>query len=177
MKREGNNRIVLITGDGKGKTTAALGMVLRAVGHGLRVCVIHFIKKRTDTGEARALSLLPGVEAHLCGEGFLLPGSCASRNSHRQAAEAGLELARQRLVSPECDVVVLDEVCGAVALGLLEAQAVCEAIRSATPGKVIVVTGRDAAPELVALADTVSRIDCVKHGMNSGWPAQKGVEL
>ena len=177
MTGEKKNRIVLITGDGKGKTTSALGMVLRSVGHGQRVCVIQFIKSRRDTGEARALALLPGVEAHLCGEGFVLPGGGPSHGTHKRAAEAGLELAAQKLRDPSLGMVVLDEVCGAVALGLVEAPAVCEILKSAVPEKVIVLTGRDACKDLIEMADTVSRVECVKHGMNEGWLAQKGVEL
>jgi cob(I)alamin adenosyltransferase len=171
------NRIVLITGDGKGKTTSALGMVVRAAGHGLRACVIQFIKSRGDTGEARALALLPGVETHLCGAGFVLQKGGASRDAHARAAEAGFALAVQRLNDPACGMVVLDEICGAVALGLLDVRRVCQALEEAAPGKVIVLTGRDACQELIALADTVSRVACVKHGMDAGWPAQKGVEL
>jgi cob(I)alamin adenosyltransferase len=177
MTRERKNRIILITGDGKGKTTSALGMVLRAVGNGLRVCVVQFIKSRKDTGEARALALLPGVEVHACGEGFVLPQGGHVREKHARSAQAGLALAAQKLSDPAFGMVVLDEVCGAVALELLEAQAVCEALCAAAPGTVIVLTGRDACRELVERADTVSRVECVKHGMNDGWPAQKGVEL
>lgn len=171
------NRIVLITGDGKGKTTSALGMVLRAAGHGLRVCVIQFIKNRGDTGEVRALALLPGVETHLCGEGFVLQKGGPSHDGHARAAEAGLDLAVLRLSDPTYGMVVLDEICGAMALGLLDVQRVCKVLEGAAPGKVIVLTGRDACQELISLADTVSRVACVKHGMDTGWPAQKGVEL
>ncbi len=177
MKQRLKNRIVLITGEGKGKTTAALGMVLRAVGHGQRVSVVQFIKRRVDTGEARALAGLPGVELRLCGEGFVRAKTGPAFEAHSQAAEAGLRLAAQKLRDPAYGMVVLDEVCGAVAYGLLAASAVCAAIQSATPGTVIVLTGRDACRELIDLADTVSRIECVKHGMDTGWPAQNGVEL
>jgi len=177
MKQTAKNRIVLITGDGKGKTTAALGMVLRAAGHGLRVCVVQFIKGRGDTGEARALAGVPGVELHLCGEGFVRAQSGPAFESHARAAAAGLQLAARKLNDPAFGMVVLDEVCGAAALGLLDPHAVRTAIEGAAPGTVIVLTGRDACPELIGLADTVSRIDCVKHGMDSGWPAQAGVEL
>jgi cob(I)alamin adenosyltransferase len=176
MRCEKRNRIVLITGDGKGKTTSALGMVLRAVGHGMRVCLIQFIKNRMDTGELRALSLLP-VEAHVCGKGFVLPNGGVSTEAHKQAAEAGLELVRQKLGDPAFGMIVLDEICGAVALGLLDAQKVRDALASATPGQVIVLTGRDACQDLVDLADTVSRVECVKHGLDEGWPAQDGVEM
>ena len=174
---ERKSRMVLITGDGKGKTSSALGMVLRAAGHGLRVCVIQFIKNRKDTGEVRALALLPGVETHLCGEGFVLPKGGPAFDVHQRAAAAGWALARQRLVGADFDMVVLDEICGALALGLLDITDVLDALKTAAPGKVIVLTGRDACPELIALADTVSRIACVKHGLDAGWPAQNGVEL
>jgi cob(I)alamin adenosyltransferase len=177
MTKRAKNRIILITGDGKGKTTSALGMVLRAVGHGQQVCLIQFVKARRDTGEARALALLGGVEAHVCGEGFVLPGQGPSVSAHRMAAEAGLMLAAEKLRNPAFGMVVLDEVCGAVALGLLDVQAVRTLLEEAAPGKVIVITGRDACQELVDMADTVSRVECVKHGMHEGWPAQKGVEL
>lgn len=178
MKKEGK-RVIVLTGEGKGKTSAALGMALRAVGHGLRVCLIHFIKRRVDAGERRSLSRLPGVEAHACGKGFVgpLPTDATVLEAHRQAAEAGLALAREKLADPDLDLVVLDEVCVAIALGLLSEQAALESVAAATPGKIIVLTGRDAPESLIALADTVSRIICVKHGMEIGWAAQPGVEL
>lgn len=171
------NRIVLITGDGKGKTTAAWGMVVRASGHRQRVCVIQFVKGRKDTGEARGLAQLAGVEAHVCGEGFVFPGDGPPAEPHRRAAADGLRLAAARLRDPSYGMVVLDEVCGAVAVGLLSAGEVLEALRAAASGKVIVLTGRDACRELIEVADTVSRVECVKHGMDAGWPAQRGVEL
>jgi len=177
MGLSAKNRIILITGDGKGKTTSALGMVLRAAGYGQRVCVLQFIKRRGDTGEACALARLPDVELHLCGEGFVVTRSGPGFEAHAHAAQAGLRLAARKLSDPSYGMVVLDEVCGAVAHGLLTAQAVREAVGSAAPGTTVVLTGRSACPELIALADTVSRIECVKHGMDSGWPAQEGVEL
>ena len=179
-------RVILLTGDGKGKTTSALGMVLRAAGHGLKATLIHFIKNRRDTGEAIALARLPEVEVLYCGRGFVRAPSPAQLARHRSAARHGLAIARERLQSPEpagqairsgeYDMVVLDEICGAVALGLLDAQDVAEAVRSAPPGKIVILTGRQAAPGLLALADTVSEIACVRHGLDAGWPAQPGVE-
>ena len=169
-------RVILLTGDGKGKTTSALGMVLRAAGHGLKVALIHFIKNRRNTGEALALARFPEVEVLFCGRGFVRAPSPAQLARHRNAARHGLAIARERLQSPERAMVVLDEICGAVALGLLDVQDVAEAVRSAPPGKIVILTGRQAAPELLALADTVSVIACVRHGMDAGWPAQPGVE-
>jgi len=176
MADENRNRIVLMTGDGKGKTTAALGMALRALGHGMQVCLIQFVKARLDTGELRALARLP-VEVHVCGRGFVMPNDRASRGAHIRAAEKGLELARAKLADPVFGMVVLDEICGAVALGLLDAKEVRSAVQAASPGCVVVMTGRDACRELIDLADTVSRIECVKHGMDARWPAQRGVEM
>ncbi|MDR2850228.1 MAG: cob(I)yrinic acid a,c-diamide adenosyltransferase [Verrucomicrobiota bacterium] len=168
--------MIVLTGDGKGKTTSALGMVLRAVGHGLRVCVVQFIKGGGDTGEARALRLLPGVAHRVCGNGFVTAREGAAFDAHARAAREGLAFAAEKLRDPSCGMVVLDEVCGAVALGLLSAGEVCETLRSAAPGKAVILTGRDACPELLELADTVSRIACEKHAYAQGTPAQPGVE-
>ncbi|HRR33236.1 MAG TPA: cob(I)yrinic acid a,c-diamide adenosyltransferase [Kiritimatiellia bacterium] len=170
------NRVILLTGDGKGKTSSALGMVLRAVGHGLRVCVVQFIKRRVDTGEAQALRLLPGVEHLVCGNGFVRERTGEAFEAHARAARDGLARAAERLCDPAYGMVVLDEVCGAVALGLLDVQAVVEALAKAAPGKAVVLTGRDAPPALTALADTVSVVTCVKHAYDHGAPAQRGVE-
>jgi cob(I)alamin adenosyltransferase len=176
MSKDSKNRVVLITGYGKGKTTAALGMALRAAGHGMRVCVVQFIKGRADTGEVRALSALAGAEVHVCGAGFVRAHAGAESAEHRRAAEAGLKLASDKLRDPSLGMVILDEVCGAVSLGLISARDVLAALGGAAPGTVIVLTGRDAAAELVDAADTVSRVECVKHGMDAGWKAQAGVE-
>jgi len=171
-------RVLLLTGDGKGKTSSALGMVLRAAGHGLRVSVIQFIKQCGDTGEARALRLLPGVELHICGNGFVFPSDAAdTREKHRAAAEDGLALARAALADPQVEMVLLDEICVAVALGLFSAQDVLDNLQSATGGKIIILTGRNAPQELIDLADTVSDIHALKHGFYSHHPAQPGVEF
>jgi len=170
--------MILLTGDGKGKTSSALGMVLRAVGHGLRVCVIQFIKQSADTGEARALRLLPGVDLHICGNGFVFPSDAATvREQHCAAAGGGLARAREKLADPHIGMVVLDELCSAVALGLLPEQAVLDCLRAAPGGKIIVLTGRDAPQALIDLADTVSHIHELKHGFYANLPARPGVEF
>jgi cob(I)alamin adenosyltransferase len=171
------NRVIVLTGDGKGKTTSALGMLLRAVGHGRRVCLVQFVKGAGDTGEARALRLLGGVEHHVCGRGFVMDqAGSAAIETHAQAARDGLALAASKLRDPAFDMVVLDEVCGAVGLGLLRARDVCEAVAAAAPGTTVVLTGRGACSELIDLADTVSQVACVKHAYDQGTPAQPGVE-
>ena len=153
-------------------------MVLRAVGHKQSVCILQFIKQRRDTGELAALSHLPKVETHVCGQGFVRSGQdAAARQAHVSAAQEGLLLAAEKLRDPTLAMVVLDEICGAMAAGLLTIASVREALAQATGPKIIILTGREAAPELIELADTVSCIACVKHGWEQGWAAQKGVEL
>ena len=168
-------RIIVITGDGKGKTTSALGMVLRAAGHGQRVCVVQFIKKDCGTGESKALDMLPGVDLHICGAGFVFKREGELFNHHVHCAEAAIALLQKKIASGY-DMIVMDEVCGAVSLGLIAVESVLELMEGAPENMVFVLTGRDASPELIQKADTVSRVECVKHGADSGFPAQEGVE-
>jgi cob(I)alamin adenosyltransferase len=171
-------RVVLLTGDGKGKTTSALGMALRAAGHGMRVSIVQFIKSRGDTGEVKALSRFPEVEIVQCGLGFIPPRTEERKLcQHRVAAEKGLETAAGKMSDPHVKMVVLDEICGAIYAGLLAEERVLEIIEDAHPGLIVVLTGRNASQGLIDRADTVSRVDCVKHGMAAGWVAQDGVEL
>jgi len=174
---ETKTRMVFMTGDGKGKTSSALGMVLRAAGHGMPVCLIQFIKNCPEIGEIKALRLFPCVELHQCGAGFVMPGETRKLPCHRSAAEAGLALAAARLRDPAVAMVVLDEVGSALSLGLIALADVLAALDGATPGKIIVVTGHEPVAELIARADTVSEIRCLKHGYAAGFPAQQGVEL
>jgi cob(I)alamin adenosyltransferase len=169
-------RVVLLTGDGRGKTTSAWGLVLRAVGHDQRVCVVQFMKSLQDTGEVNVLKRLPAVEVHVCGLGFVPKNDLPAFAAHRRAAEDGLQVARRMLRDDTIGMVVLDEVCGALTCGLLSEDDVLSALDQAHDGLIIVLTGRGATPGLQARADTVSRIECVKHGLDTGWKAQPGVE-
>jgi len=178
MKKKQQNRIILLTGHGKGKTSSALGMVLRAIGHGLSVSVIQFVKGCTDTGEARTLKQLPGVEHLLCGKGFVTPQDTPEkRHQHCRSAVEGLKLARVRMNNQEIHMVVLDEICSAINLGLLTEKEVLQLISEASEGKIIILTGRNAPQALIDLADTVSEIQEVKHGLRQHIPAQPGVEF
>jgi cob(I)alamin adenosyltransferase len=169
-------RILVITGNGRGKTTSALGLVLRAVGHGQRVCIVQFIKKDSGTGEAVALGMLPGVDLNICGAGFVRERDGAKSGHHKHCAEAAISLLQQK-ISDGFDMFVLDEICGAVSLGLLPARAVVDLMKIAPDDSVFVLTGRNAPAEFIDMADTVSRITCVKHGCDAGIPAQEGVEM
>lgn len=168
-------RILLFTGEGKGKTTAALGMVLRAVGHGMTVGVFQFIKAG-PTGELDAATRLPGVEIQQVGRGFVPDAADPGFAGHKAAAEAGLRQAREAIESRTFGLIVLDEICLAVSQGLLAESDVVEAVGQASPEAVVVLTGRGATKGLIALADTVTEMRCIRHALRAGVPAQKGVE-
>lgn len=177
MSDQHSGRILLFTGEGKGKTTAALGMALRAAGHGLKTCVFQFVKAGAATGELAGLRHVPGVEIVQLGRGFLPKKESPEFSEHRQAAQEGLVHAAATLASGACDLVILDEIAFAVARGLLDEEPVVEAVRKAAPGTIVVMTGRHATPGLIAIADTATEMRLVKHGFKSGRKAQPGVEF
>lgn len=169
-------RVLIFTGDGKGKTTAALGMALRASGHGMRTLVLQFIKDDPQTGEVKAVERLPGVEVVQAGRGFVPPPDDPKFAEHRREAGRALRLASEALGSGKYDLVILDEVCLAVEMGLLEEESVVEAVERAGGGVCVVMTGRGATPGLISLADTVTEMRCIKHAFQEGRAAEKGVE-
>ena len=169
-------RILIFTGDGKGKTTAALGMAFRASGHGLRTSVIQFIKSDASVGEIVAAGAMATIEIRQTGLGFLPTADDRLFARHRAAAQAGLREAAEVLGSGQFTLVILDEICVAVARGLIEERQVIELLAQATPMTCLVLTGRDATPGLIDLADTVTDMRCLKHGLQTGCVAQKGVE-
>jgi len=178
MNADKKRRVLLFTGDGKGKTTAALGMVLRARGHGIRALVVQFVKADPRTGEISALGEIPGARIVQAGLGFIPPGTGeAQMREHRAAAERGLQEAAEAMASGDWGLVVLDEICYAVARGLLQERRVTEAVELAAEKCSVVLTGRGATEGLVALADTVTEMRCVKHAIDSGRKAQEGIEL
>ncbi len=170
------SRILLFTGDGKGKTTAALGMALRASGHGLRTLIIQFIKANASTGELKGLRHLPGVEIIQLGRGFTPPAGDPAFSEHRGAAQDALQLGLKALQSRRYDLIILDEICTAVGKGLLDEDQVLELIGQGDEDSRIVLTGRGATDRLISEADTVTEMCCLKHGLDAGWAAQRGVE-
>ena len=175
MNDEG--RALIFTGDGKGKTTAALGMALRAHGHGIPVSVVQFVKSDTQTGEFATLNGMTGVDIVATGLGFVPRPTDPRFADHRRAAEQGLRIAADTVSSGRFGLVVLDEVCMAVALNLLAEDAVLSVLREAAADCTVVLTGRGATEGLIAAADTVSEVRCIKHGFDRGRKAQKGVEF
>ena len=170
-------RILLFTGNGKGKSTAAFGMLARALGHGMRARVIQFVKSDDSVGEQKFFSQLDGVEWEQFGAGFLpRDPESPSMELHRVAARKGLEAAIAALNSPDYDFVLLDELCFALGQKLIPLDPLLDALRSSGEGKIVVMTGRNAPEALVAVADTVTEMKMVKHGYEQGIGAQKGVE-
>ncbi len=167
--------LLVLTGNGKGKSSSAFGMVARALGHGMKVGVAQFIKARTDTGEEAFFSQQPGVEWHVLGEGF----TWDTQNLERDIATAkqGWEVARRMLRDPGIQLVVLDELTYLLSYGWLDTETVLADLTARPPMQHVVVTGRAAAQALRDAADTVSEIADVKHAWRAGVKAQAGVDL
>lgn len=173
MDRKG--RIIIHTGDGKGKTTAALGTVFRALGHGHKICVVQFIKGQGKYGERIFAEQLDNLDWHICGKGFVF--NKEQLDEDRKVAEEGFALAAEVIASDRYDLVVLDELTYLPNLGFLAVDEIVETLKAKPERLTIIITGRDAPQELVELADTVSEIAVVKHAFKQGIKAQKGVEF
>ncbi len=173
--------VIVFTGDGKGKTTAAMGLALRAAGNRMHVRVIQFIKGAWRTGEVEAVKpLAPYFQIERSGRGFTidrLRDERISEAEHRAAAQAGLERARASLASGEVDVLVLDEILGAIKADLVSLAQVLDLVGAKPPLLHVVLTGRDAPPALIEVADLVTEMHLVKHPYERGIPAQRGVEF
>lgn len=169
-------RILLFTGDGKGKTTAALGTALRASGHGMKTLIIQFVKSDSTTGELQACAHLPGCEIVQTGRGFVPELTDPIFREHLMAAAEGLKLAARALASGGYDFVILDEICTAIGKGLLDEGQVIKAVLRGAPGICVVMTGRNATAGLISLADTVTDMRMVKHSFQDGREGQEGVE-
>jgi len=167
--------LVVYTGDGKGKTTAALGLVFRALGRGMRVAVVQFIKGKWKTGERLFAEKLEGLEFHVMGLGFTWDSDDISRD--RAAAREAWATAKGFIESGTRDVVVLDELTYAFHYGFLEIEDVRAALAARPPHVHVVLTGRNAPEELIALADLVTEMQVVKHPYQQGIPAQLGVDF
>lgn len=170
MERRG--LIIVHTGDGKGKTTAALGLAIRAFGAGLRVLILQFIKGR-HSGELAALDALK-IEVRQLGLGFITEENFAEQ---KKSARAAIELARQEILSGKWDLIVLDEINYAVKFTLLDATEILELIKIRPPQLHLVFTGRNALPELIEVADLVTEMKLIKHPFQNGIAAQKGIEF
>jgi len=167
--------LIVITGNGKGKSTSAFGTVARALGHGMKVGVCQFIKSRTDTGEEAFLGRQPGVEWHVTGDGFTW--DTQDREQDIATAQRGWAIAARMLADPSCQLVVLDELTYLLSYGYLDSDNVLDALAQRPPMQHVIVTGRGASDALIELADTVSVIADEKHAYRAGVKAQPGIDL
>lgn len=177
-KEQKKGLVVVYTGNGKGKTTAALGMCVRAVGYNWKVSVIQFVKGSWKYGELKGIKRLePNVELHTVGEGFVgIVDDTKDFEVHREAAKKGVQFALDRIRSREYPLVILDELNVAVDLGLVSDDEVREILSARSPEQHLVITGRGASDWLVDQADLVTEMREIKHPFQKGILAQKGID-
>ncbi len=167
--------VLVFTGRGKGKTTAALGTILRACGHGMRCALIQFIKAESRTGEVKCLrERFPEVEVHQMGLGFLPEGG--ELEPHREAARKAWERAKELIGSEKFDLVVLDEINFALQRGLLRTEEVADFLQNYRGRAHLILTGRGAPRAVVEAADLVTEMCEIKHYFAQGIEAVKGLD-
>jgi cob(I)alamin adenosyltransferase len=166
--------LLIHTGNGKGKSTAAFGLLARALGHGMKAAVVQFIKARTDTGEEAFFRGNANLIWHVMGDGF----TWETQNAERDLASArkAWELVCEYLRNENIDVIILDEFTYALKYGWLTIEEVAQALKNRPPMQHVVITGRAAPPALLEMADTVSEIHLVKHAFQAGVQAMPGIE-
>lgn len=168
--------IVVNTGDGKGKTTAALGVALRAAGYGFKVSMIQFIKGAWKPGEVRVASrLAPSFEIMPMGLGFTWLSKDLERDKRR--AQEGWKLAKEKISSGNYNVVILDEITHAINHSFIELSDVVQTLRNKDEMLHVIVTGRDAPQEIIDIADLVTEMKLIKHPYEKGVVAQRGIEF
>lgn len=176
--KERKGLVVVITGDGKGKTTAALGLALRACGHGMRVCIVQFMKGDLYAGEWDGVKKMDcAIELHATGKGFCgIQGNPYPWKEHRANAQDAVDLVHEKMASGAFDLMILDEINNALKLRLVDLEQVLEIIRTKPPLVHLVLTGRDANPEVIELADTASEVREIKHAYRKGIEPQPGID-
>lgn len=167
--------VVITTGNGKGKSSSGFGMVIRAMGHGMKVGVVQFIKGAMSTGEEKFLRRFPDeVSFHAMGEGYTW--ETQNRERDIEKAEAAWKKGLEFLTDPSIGLVVFDELNIALKYRYLDVQKVIADVQARPDMQHVVITGRGALPELIAIADTVTEMQEVKHAFKNGIVAQAGVE-
>ncbi len=175
-RASGSRGIVLVqTGDGKGKSTSAFGVAIRAAGHGQKVGIVQFIKGTWKTGEQAALKRFPEITHRVSGDGFTW--KTKNRENDIASAERGLALATGMITSGDYAVVILDEINVALSYGYLDVQDVVGLVSTKPLEMSIVLTGRGAPPDVIAVADTVTEHRVINHAFQAGMRARKGVEF
>ncbi len=168
------NLLLVLTGNGKGKSSSAFGMLARSVGHGMKCAVVQFIKGQWDCGEHTNFAEHPLVDFHVMNTGFTW--ETQDRSKDIAAAEQTWVKAEEFLTDSSYELVILDELTYMLTYGYLEKKRILKAIKNRPKNQHAVVTGRNASKELIALADTVSEINNTKHAFDSGIKVQKGID-
>jgi len=175
-KREGSGLLMVHTGDGKGKSTAAFGMVARALGWGFKVGIVQYIKGKWITGERQFFAKFPDqVTWRVMGEGFTWETQDRARDV--AAAEAAWKISLEMIHDPALCLVLLDELNIALRYDYLDVCEVAAALKARPPEKHVCVTGRNARPELLEIADLVTEMNLVKHPFEQGFKAQRGIDF
>lgn len=176
--------ILVNTGNGKGKTTAALGVALRAVGNGLRVLILQFIKGGSTYGELKAIKALQEaglpIEIRPMGKGFIFHNketSEADLMAHKAAADTAWQMLTEEVMSNHWDLIIFDEINYAINFGLLPVEQVVALLDKKPAPLHVVLTGRDAQPEIIAKAHTVTEMKVIKHAYEQGIKAARGIEF
>jgi len=177
MTNERRGLIIVNTGPGKGKTTAAMGTAFRAVGNGMKVLMLQFLKGSWHYGELDAAKAFgDNFIMKQMGRGFVKVGGAETDPEDIKLVEDAWEEARQEIMSGKWDLVVLDEINYAISYGMLDPQKVVEALQQRPPMVHVILTGRNAHPSIIEVADTVTEMKQVKHAYEKGVLAQRGIE-
>jgi cob(I)alamin adenosyltransferase len=176
MAKNGTGLVQVFTGDGKGKTTAALGTILRAAGHGLNIFIVFFIKGSYTSGEFSTLGKLPNVSIATFGLRQFIDEKSEINPEEKKEAEAALTAARQAIASGRYDLVVLDEINVALDFHLVAVDDVIDIIKNRPPNVELILTGRHADVRLIEIADLVTEMVNIKHPFDKGVKARRGIE-
>ena len=172
--------ILVNTGEGKGKTTAALGVALRSAGCGRKVLILQFIKSGANYGELAGIDLLPTVEIRSMGKGFIFHKQEESEEKmkeHQQAAKEAWAMVEREVQSDAWDLIILDEINYAIHYGLVDVETVVHLLQHKPERLDMILTGRNAKPEIIELAHKVTEMKVVKHAYQQGIKAKRGIEF
>lgn len=182
MEKESSSNdgiVIVYTGNGKGKTTASLGVALRAIGYGLRVCMVQFIKGEWHYGELNSIKKLePDFELIVAGKGFIgIIDDDHAFEEHVRAAKTALDIVEQKISIDTFDIIILDEINYAVHLGLLQLADVLKILQNRPKHLSLILTGNHACEEIIMLADLVTEMKEIKHPYKKGIKAKRGIDF
>lgn len=182
MEKESSSNdgiVIVYTGNGKGKTTASLGVALRAIGYGLRVCMVQFIKGEWHYGELNSIKKLePDFELIVAGKGFIgIIDDDHAFEEHVRAARTALDIVEQKISLDTFDIIILDEINYALHLGVLQLADVMKILQNRPKHLSLILTGNHACEEIIMLADLVTEMKEIKHPYKKGIKAKRGIDF